>query len=86
MFEGGLMVLYNNMKAYGIRSKFTYNYIDNTKNKNELNWWELELGRVKSKKTARQKANRFDFTPYFDGDCVGSLSAYTNNTDFLKYV
>lgn len=45
------------MKPYGIRSKFLYNYKDRHPRRKFgiVNWWETELGDVKSKKTARQK-------------------------------
>jgi len=46
------------MKPYGLRNKFRYNYTDchpKKLGKGWANWWEVELGTVKSKKTARQK-------------------------------
>ena len=42
------------MKAYGLRNKFKYNYKDNHPKQGESNWWEVELGTVNSKKSARQ--------------------------------
>jgi hypothetical protein len=46
------------MKPYGLRSKFRRNYTDchPRRNKGELNWWEVELGDGKSKKSDRQQA------------------------------
>ena len=49
------------MKPYGLRSKFRFNYRDfhpKKLGKNWANWWEVELGTVKSKKTARQKIKK----------------------------
>lgn len=43
------------MRPYGERNKFRYNYIDHHPKKGYVNWWETELGSIKSKKTARQK-------------------------------
>lgn len=50
------------MKPYGLRNKFKYNYKNYSSRilgKNGKNWWEVELGDVKSKKTARQKIKKF---------------------------
>lgn len=49
------------MKPYGLRKKFKYNYTDchpKKLGKGGKNWWEVELGDVKSKKSARQKSKR----------------------------
>lgn len=46
------------MKAYGLRNKFLYDYTDHHPRKGWVNWWEVELGTVKSKKTARQEAKK----------------------------
>ncbi len=49
------------MKAYGLRNKFFCNYTDchpKRLGKGYANWWEVELGTVKSKKTARQEAKK----------------------------
>lgn len=43
------------MKPYGLRNKLRINFPDNHPKKGWVNWWEVELGTVKSKKTARQK-------------------------------
>ena len=43
------------MKPYGLRNKLKFNFPDNHPKKGWVNWWEVELGDVKSKKTARQK-------------------------------
>jgi len=43
------------VKPYGLRNKFLYNYRDHHPKKGRVNWWEVELGTIKSKKTARQK-------------------------------
>jgi len=46
------------MKAYGLRDKFCYNYVDHHPPKGWVNWWVVELGTVKSKKSARQKGKK----------------------------
>ena len=46
------------MKPYGIRNKFCYNYTDCHPKKGFLNWWEVELGIVKSKKLDRIKSKK----------------------------
>ena len=46
------------MKAYGLRNKFRYNYKDHHPKKGFINWWEVELNTVKSKKRARQQAKK----------------------------
>ena len=44
------------MKPYGLRNKFHYNYTDcHPKKDHTVNWWEVELNDVKSKKSERQK-------------------------------
>lgn len=54
------------MLPYGIRNKFRYNYRDyHTRRKYGIvNWWEVELGTGKSKKTERQKAKRITYAIY----------------------
>lgn len=45
------------MKPYGLRDKLKYNYTDchpKKLGKGWMNWWEVEINRVKSKKSARQ--------------------------------
>jgi len=45
------------MKPYGQRDKLTKNYTDchpKKLGKGWVNWWEAEIGIVKSKKSARQ--------------------------------
>ena len=44
------------MKPYGLRSKLRINLPDNHPKKGWLNWWEVEWNKIKSKKSARQKA------------------------------
>lgn len=46
------------MKPYGLRSKFLYNYKDAHPKKGYCNWWEIELGTIKSNKTDRMKVKR----------------------------
>lgn len=46
------------MKAYGLRNKFIYNYEDYHPKKGWVNWWEVELNTVKSKKTDRQRGKK----------------------------
>lgn len=46
------------MKEYGLRDKLRYNYTDCHPRKGWVNWWEVELGTGKSKKTARWKAKK----------------------------
>lgn len=45
------------MKAYGIDSKFRYNFKDNhpRRRKGEVNWWEVELGGVIKARERRKK-------------------------------
>jgi len=47
------------MKPYGLRNKFRYNYKDNHPKKGWVNWWEVEMKTVKSKKSARQGVKNF---------------------------
>jgi hypothetical protein len=46
------------MKAYGLRNKLRVNFPDFHPKKGWVNWWEVELNTVKSKKTARQQAKK----------------------------
>ncbi len=46
------------MKPYGIRNKLVRNYVNYHPKGSDINWWEAETVKVKSKKTARQKARR----------------------------
>jgi hypothetical protein len=44
------------MKAYGLRDKLRINLPDFHPQKGWINWWEAEINKIKSKKSARQKA------------------------------
>jgi hypothetical protein len=44
------------MKAYGLKNKIRLNLPDVHPQKGWINWWEAEWNKIKSKKTARQKA------------------------------
>jgi hypothetical protein len=46
------------MKPYGLRNKLLYNYTDNHPRKGWVNWWEVEIGTVKSKKRDRLNAKK----------------------------
>jgi len=46
------------MKAYGLRNKLKINFPDNHPQKGWINWWEDEIGTVKSKKSERQKGKK----------------------------
>ena len=46
------------MKAYGLRNKFRYNYVDSHPKKGYVNWWEDELGSLSSKKLDRERGKK----------------------------
>ena len=46
------------MKAYGLRNKLVINFPDFHPQKGWVNWWEVEIDTVRSKKSARQKAKK----------------------------
>ena len=50
------------MKAYGRHRQHPGNIPDNHPSKGYVNWWEVEVDKVKSKKSERQQSKKQTFT------------------------